>query len=361
MPTPTDTLWERDQHTAAKHQMLEGYLQAWFPIIASSFRRGGLTYVDAFAGPGEYIGGEIGSPLLALRHARRPDVSGHGSPIRLLFIEAREDRFEHLRGLIDTRHPPASRPQNWTLRQLHGRCEDLLIPALAEIRAGGAPLFVNFDGWGVDTPLSLVRHVGRYPSAEVLITFQAQWFVRFATQQDVAAGDRVFGGRDWRPLATCGTPPEKKRALTDLYRGKLGEAGFGHSLVFEMVDEGGHELLLVFGTTSDLGLEKMKDAMWSVDCVHGQHFRDPRDIDQLAFEISDKPDLTLLKRQLGAVLENGPATLDTLKQFALRETAFKGTHAPVAVAELEQAGKVECERTRRHEDFVVCLAAPTLF
>jgi len=56
MAVPTGTLWPRDPHTAAKHQMLFTYLQAWFPIIGSRFP--GLTYVDAFAGPGEYAGGK---------------------------------------------------------------------------------------------------------------------------------------------------------------------------------------------------------------------------------------------------------------------------------------------------------------
>src|SRR5688572_17162372 len=135
MPTPTATLWERDPHTAAKHQMLGAYLQAWFPIIASSFGSAGLTYVDAFAGPGQYTGGEVGSPLIVLMQARRPDVSGHGCPIRMLFIEARKDRFEHLCALINARYPPSSRPPQWRLRPVLGRCEELLVPALAEIGA----------------------------------------------------------------------------------------------------------------------------------------------------------------------------------------------------------------------------------
>jgi three-Cys-motif partner protein len=261
LATPTETLWNRDLHTAAKHQMLSSYLQAWFPIISSSFGPAGLTYVDAFAGPGEYTAGEPGSPLIALAQARRPDVVGHGRPLRLLFIEYRKDRVDRLVKLIDARYPAASRPNNWALQVVQGRCEDLLIPALFDIGAAQAPIFANFDGWGVDTPLALVRHVGRYPSPEVLITFHAQWFVRFATQHDVTAGDIVFGGKDWRPIAATGTPEEKKRGLIDLYRRKLVEAKFEYSLVFEMIDEGGHELLLVYGTGSERGLEKMKDAM----------------------------------------------------------------------------------------------------
>ena len=158
-----------------------------------------------------------------------------------------------------------------------------------------------------------------------------------------------------------GTPDEKRSKLLDFYRVKLQEARFGHSLVFEMLDEGGNDLLLIYGTGSSQGLVKMKDAMWSVDRVYGQRFRDPRAIDQLSFEIRSEPDLSLLKRQLLAVLEDGERTLEGLKRYALYETVFKGTHVPTAISELEAARKVVCTHTRKHEDRLVRLAPNTLF
>ena len=48
-----------------------------------------------------------------------------------------------------------------------------------------------------------------------------------------------------------------------------------------MRDEGGRELWLLFGTSSLLGVEKMKDAMWAVDPVYGVRYRDPRDPAQM--------------------------------------------------------------------------------
>jgi three-Cys-motif partner protein len=362
MAVPTTTLWDRDPHTAAKHQMLSTYLQAWFPIIASGFGSSGLTYVDAFAGPGEYTGHEPGSPLIALQQACRSDVCKNGRPIRLLFIEESTSRVDHLRGLIEGRYPERTRPQTVMLRTVHGSCEDKLVPLLGQIGASAGPVFVNFDGWGVDTPMSLVRHVSHYPSPEVLITFERQWFLRFASRTDVAAGDVFFGDDRWRPLASTGSPAEKKRSLIDDYRRRLATAGFKFSLVFEMFDEEGHELLLVYGTGNILGLEKMKDAMWSVDRVHGERFRDPRDVGQLSFEMTDKPDLALLKKQLLVVLGQGRTNMAALKHFALTDTVFKATHVPGAIAELRAAHEVECQPAKRHEDYFVYLPTqPTLF
>ena len=64
MATPIETLWEIDPHTRAKHEILQRYLEAWFPILSSYHHR--IVYIDGFAGPGRYKGGELGSPIIAL-------------------------------------------------------------------------------------------------------------------------------------------------------------------------------------------------------------------------------------------------------------------------------------------------------
>lgn len=363
MATPTSVLWPRDPHTGAKHDILVGYLAAWFPIIAKGFGDAGLTFVDAFAGPGEYEAGEPGSPLLVLRQAARSDVLQHHCPIRLLFIDDDRRRIDHLQGLIDAHHPADRRPPQWRMRVVHGECGNVLIPALSELGAEDAPIFVNFDGFGVDTPMSLVRHVGRIKAAEILVTFQTQFFVRFAKNHEQAAGDRVFGTTEWRVVATNGSPEQKKAALLNHYRAQLSAAGFTHILTFELVDEGGHELLLIYGTSGPKGLERMKESVWKVDPIQGQRFRDPRDIDQMTLDFGPaEPGLALLEKQLLHRLEEvGVQTLEQLKTFTLLETIYKPTHAPKAVQNLEARHLVECRRARSHDKFTVRLAPPSLF
>ena len=53
-------------HTQAKHDILRHHMGAWFPILGRS-SSGPLQYIDGFAGPGEYEGGEPGSPKIALQ------------------------------------------------------------------------------------------------------------------------------------------------------------------------------------------------------------------------------------------------------------------------------------------------------
>jgi hypothetical protein len=59
-------LWQLEAHTEAKHRLDKRYLDAWWPIFLQQRWVKRVTYVDAFAGPGEYSGGEEGSPVFAL-------------------------------------------------------------------------------------------------------------------------------------------------------------------------------------------------------------------------------------------------------------------------------------------------------
>jgi three-Cys-motif partner protein len=96
MAKPTTTVWPIEEHTKAKHRILRGYLNAWLPIMAS--HHGRLIYVDGFAGPGIYEGGEPGSPILALQayleHAHREKITAE---LIYVFIEEDAKRYAQLR------------------------------------------------------------------------------------------------------------------------------------------------------------------------------------------------------------------------------------------------------------------------
>ena len=100
---PKTTLWDIEDHTVGKHKVLEAYLKAWLPIILKPFDR--ATFVDGFAGPGEYAGGERGSPRVAIdtfrKHRSRLQMRGS---LDFMFIEKDEDRANHLNDLISSKY-----------------------------------------------------------------------------------------------------------------------------------------------------------------------------------------------------------------------------------------------------------------
>jgi three-Cys-motif partner protein len=75
------TIWSITPHTQAKHAILKRYLDAWFPILSRQAailnRKFGtvngrrILYIDGFAGPGIYTGGEPCAGPQKLDHSLR--------------------------------------------------------------------------------------------------------------------------------------------------------------------------------------------------------------------------------------------------------------------------------------------------
>src|SRR5574341_590886 len=97
------TIWDRKPHTAAKHSILRRYLEAWFPKLAWT---GKVVFIDGFAGPGKYSGGELGSPLIALYAALEHKANLSNCELLYLFVERDAARFQHLNGLLDATPTP---------------------------------------------------------------------------------------------------------------------------------------------------------------------------------------------------------------------------------------------------------------
>lgn len=350
MPTPKAPLWHCDPHTQAKHELLRRYLEAWFPILLQGARaRECVTYAEGFAGPGVYQDGEPGSPVVALQvFLRQRHFLDAGKRVNVVLVEDDATRLERLRkevGDVTARYGGV--PDSMSIEYYKGKCADTLLPALDAAGAMNTPIFAFLDSWGgPDIPLDIARAIAAVPSSEVFVTFGTRFLLQFGkAEAHQAAGDRAFGGTSWRKVRGL-TSREKKSFLVSTYRESLNAAGFPYVLSFEMLDEGGHDLHLVYGTTSHKGLEKMKDAIWKVDPIRGVNYRDPRDPDQLLLEFSLDPDTRPLRRALLEELAKGERTLEQLKEFALLETVYRPPHVTPVIKYLLERGKIERDPAR---------------
>ncbi|MBS2966462.1 three-Cys-motif partner protein TcmP [Actinocrinis puniceicyclus] len=346
MATPKEPVWKRDPHTAAKHQLLRRYLQAWCPIVLGSF--GTATYLEGFAGPGIYEAGEPGSPVIAHQQISAALRSGKGHGTNMALIEESPTRLAILKEQIATKCDDNPRLK---VTYRPGRCAEQMIGLLEEVGAFGKPIFAFLDSWGgPDIPFALLERIAANNGSEVLLTFGPAFLTRFGTDpQHAAKGDAQFGGTHWQGV--YGQPKAQKgRHLADAYRYiTLPRAGFTHTLAFEMRDEGGRGLWLIFGTKHPAGLEKMKDAMWNVDPYGGVRYVDPADPAQIALDIRPEPFTGPLRRELLARIdqEDKGATVAVLQDFALRETVYKPTHVISAVRALIQSGQLEAKTPGR--------------
>jgi three-Cys-motif partner protein len=347
-------LWPREPATAAKHRLYKSYLDAWWPILlqpsANGYRRKRVTYVDAFAGPGRYEGGEPGSPILALQrlldHVALERMGLSRDRVCLVFMEKRRDRCEHLRAELVRRFGPLP-DLPVTVEVRHGEAGRDLELVLAELGSWGQPILAIFDSWGnVNVPFGLAARVARNPASEVIATFGPNWFNRRENENPEQL-DLVFGGRRyWVPADRESRPDERWRAWLETYRETLGRAGWRYRLQFEVVPRTGQPLYLVFGTGHPKGVEVMKAAMWNVDVSDGMRFRDPRTRgavpagqDTLWDAAGEAdPELAELVSQR---LAEGPTTLEELGQWLLLETArWRAADARVAVSSMLTSGSV---------------------
>ncbi|HNP15363.1 MAG TPA: three-Cys-motif partner protein TcmP [Terrimesophilobacter sp.] len=265
---PDDTLWEAPPHTLAKHAILRAYLQAWFPILASRNQR--IIYYDGFAGPGRYLGGEEGSPLIALSVAR--DHRAHlDAEVRFSFVEERPDRANHLRSELGRTETPA----HFAVKVIDGTFEDSLrrdLDDLERIGAAIAPTFAFIDPFGIKgLPFELIARLLRRDHCEVLITFMNVSIQRFVTELPEQV-DSLIG----RVGAAAEIAASEDRVLRarELYMTSLRTVA-RFVRFFELRDQKNVPIYdLFFASNHPLGHYRMKEAMWKVDDSGAYSFSD---------------------------------------------------------------------------------------
>jgi three-Cys-motif partner protein len=349
-----EVLWPLALHTEAKHRLYKRYLDAWWPIFLQQAWVSRVTYVDAFAGPGEYDRGEEGSPIIALdrllNHEARARMRLSRDRATIIFIEGDHARCRHLHHLLVSRYGRLDRLPVTVLVK-HGRAEVDTLPLLTKSGAWGHPILSVFDSWGnVGVPLSHIETIAANVSSEVIVTFAPNWFSRRETE-DPHKLDEVFGGPEhWTASDAGGLPADRWRVWLRTYQRAILRAGFKYCLPFQVVPHTGQPLDLVFGTGHHRAVEVFKDAMWKVDTSDGMRFSDPRTTvakqaamaaTQLSlFEDPDAPDAELLSFVMDS-LEGGPRSVEQVRDFLLRDTArWLPKHAKDAVQHLLTEGRI---------------------
>ena len=319
------TVWDLEPHTAAKHAILRRYLHAWIPILSSAHGR--VLYIDGFAGPGIYRGGEDGSPVIALKAALQQASRIRGQ-IAFLFIELDHERRQSLERAVGA----LTLPPNFRVTVHQGKCDETVNGLLDNLdRAGGnlAPTFAFLDPFGFShTPFSLVKRLMSHPRCEVLITFMYEEINRFLTQEQVPQHfDSLFGCEAWTQAQGLSAPTDRKVFLRDLYRRQLEhEAGVKFVRSFEMLNRSNRtDYFLFFGTKSVEGIKKMKEAMWKVDETGAFQFSDATDPNQsILFEAG--PDAGDLRKRILDEFRGREVSIEKLEEFVITQTPYRETH-----------------------------------
>jgi three-Cys-motif partner protein len=335
-----DTLWELEDHTRVKHQILKHYIDAWFPILNSWKDR--VIFVDGFCGPGEYSCGSPGSPVIALR-SFRDHRAAKGMKGTFLFTDESKERIAHLKGLIESENWP----DNITIMvencQFEEKATKLLDAVESKKRAVLYPSlwFVDPFGWS-GIPMRLLSRISRQPKSELFLNFMASFVNRFlfaeSRRPDECYHD-LFGGVDVRERL------ERDRSLdnvVDIYKEILLEkTQFKYAIDFAVGNVGKNWYHLIYATTSETGIEKMKDAMWKADPTGSYRFS-ARTQGGGQMVLLDEADLSPLRTDLLETFKDKEVKIEAIDRYVLLHTVFRKAHIRrKTLAPLEKEGAIE--------------------
>lgn len=341
----TDTIWELEPHTEAKHKILQKYLNAWLPIITRW--NGRVLFIDGFSGPGEYIGGKPGSPIIAI-----DTILKHKFPITsdivLLFIEKDPKRYEHLKKITEA----LVLPKNIKVNVEQGEFDKTLskgLDLLEEQKKKIAPALVFIDPFGfTGIPMSLIKRIMENQKCEVMITFMYEEINRFVGLEKLWPSlEETFGTDTWRAVISEKNPKQRSEILHNLYRDQLkNEAGIKFVRSFKMKNKmNKDDYFLFFGTNNILGLKKIKEAMWKVDETGSFEFSDATYNPSQATLFSKEPNYYYLKKIIVSNYKNKLVKIGDLEYFIITKTPFRETHYKSNIlAKMEKMDKPELKR-----------------
>ena len=347
MAVPKATLWERSSHTEGKHLVLENYLKAWFPIMARRNQR--ILFVDGFAGPGKYLGGEEGSPIVAMRtwaeHVARPKIKAE---VIFVFIEEKAERARHLERLVDrwdAKLPESAKAHVWP-----GTFDSQMTKVLDQLdeqETRMAPALVMMDPFGIKgIPIRVVERILGNEKCEVYITFMWQAInQRMTTPEFEYHMTQLFGTDAWKDAISL-EGRERKLALHDLYGRQLKAAGARQVVHFHLLKGKRLKYSIFFGTGHTLGSDRMKAAIWKAGPTGDFSFRGGEQA-QISFL---EPDFAPLQEALKERFEEaGWVSIEKIEKFVASDATIfhTGQLRSEALKPMERAGRIEVKVNER--------------
>ncbi len=343
MTKPSETLWEIEPHTKAKHEILRRYLGAWFAILGAKIPR--IVYIDGFCGPGRYLGGEEGSPIIVLKEGLKQPILA-SSDVNFLFIDERPDRISHLRSELSL----LKIPSNFHVTPIVNEFENTLTKILDDLQQNGhqlAPTFAFIDPFGfTGTPFSLVKRLLKNQRTEVFINIMIEFVNRFVEHPTTSVQQNIkelLGASDVEINGVVNSQ-DRELAFRQLYQEKLHKyAEFVR--FFEMYDDKNNLIYyLFFASNHPLGHKKMKEAFWKLDSQSGFKFSDRTDPNQpVLFELDPSVDLA---KELKKHFSGTTQISENVITFVDNKTAYTESQAKKALVQLENSNEISVDQTK---------------
>jgi three-Cys-motif partner protein len=317
-----------------------------------------VMFYDAFAGPGEYTGGELGSPMIALQTLLDHDhfASMRQTEFFLLFNEQDAACADHLDGLV-TEFSEARKP--WPPNVMTGITNATFIELTTEMtdhidstNGSLVPTFAFVDPVGVKaTPMSVLQRLTGYPKGELLVYFAHDTVIRWcgAGNIDGVLTD-LFGTEEYKD-ADLLSRTQRSQFLHDLYKRQLHDVcGFPYIQSFAMYDNRGKRVYdLFYCTREPIGLDRMKQAMWKIAPSGDFSFRDRFAGMEVIFGTVDTEPL---RRDLLSQFAGQAVTIEAIVDYVIASTPFASNHVKLrTLAEMQKQGLISSPNQTRKNTY----------
>ncbi len=239
-----DESYEGREHSAAKHELLKGYLEKLLYIVGVSGIKE-ITYVDCFSGPwgdasGDLHGTSIAISLDIINRVHEGLVANNmisDIKFRAIFVEENKGRYSELRAYLDH-----NCPSYVECHALHGDYSKLQGEILRKCGNGFSFFFIDPEGW-TDVSLPRLSQLLQRPNSEYLITFMYDFLNRFIPKDQLREPvSRLLGEIDDEFLSELQDmdPKQREKVVVRRYRSQL---------MSFMGDEAGHHRSRSFHAT----------------------------------------------------------------------------------------------------------------
>ncbi|MXW42286.1 MAG: three-Cys-motif partner protein TcmP [Acidimicrobiia bacterium] len=342
MAAPRETVWTLEPHTAAKHDLLRHYLKAWYPILGKSSKR--VVFLDGFAGPGIYEGGQSGSPIIAintlLKHSHFHNLNS--CEFVFLFIEKDAQRVQQLKDELNKLDPL---PSNISINTFQGEFQNVIGNILShptKEKTSLAPTLAFIDPFGFsEVPMDIIQQFLSARKYELIMILMVDHLNRFKSYKPVQSRlETLYGTTNFDDVKTASNAIP---VLVNKYKNQLKKvARFSYTLDFQIKRTDGHNAYyIVYATHNIMGVKKFKDAMWNIDPAMGQLFSDLH-WNQIPLFTGPDVDTTELKQQLAKQFSGKTVSIEEIEKYVLLETPHTDSHIKrFTLAPMEKAKQIK--------------------
>jgi three-Cys-motif partner protein len=339
-------LWELEEHSKVKHDIIIKYLHPWIRILGK-FQR--ICYFDCFSGPGEYSDGSPGSPLIAIRLAS--ELQKYYNEFVCCFIERDPKIFENLKIVIN-REIEGDKEKykkikvNFENDEFANVISNILKSLEAE-KKRIAPSFFFIDPFGVKgTPFNLIKNIFLMPRTEVFFTFMTSTVSRFFKSDfHKSVINDLFGSSEWEEICRNHTGDDRQYALKDFYINQLHKNGVKYVISYRINMEKQMQTMyyIIHATNNFLGFRIMKGIMYRTGMSGRYAYLGPMEGQKTLIELFENK-IEKFKKYLLNRFNGQELTFYQVLEMSLNEHDLIDEHYKTALKVLENESKIKIER-----------------